>query len=91
MLKVFPFWDPVRGDPRFEQIVASFAPKEASSPGRLDSETEERLPSLYWLRVIADDNSRPTNENCAEICVTLCITRRQKMGRFVITREERNN
>jgi hypothetical protein len=34
MLKVFPFWDPVRGDPRFEQIVASFAPKEASSPGR---------------------------------------------------------
>ena len=30
MLKLFPFWDPLRGDPRFEQIVASFAPKEAS-------------------------------------------------------------
>jgi len=29
MLKLFPFWDPLRGDPRFEQIVASFAPKEA--------------------------------------------------------------
>ncbi len=28
MLKLFPFWDPLRGDPRFEQIVASFAPKE---------------------------------------------------------------
>ena len=27
-LKLFPFWDPLRGDPRFEQIVASFAPKE---------------------------------------------------------------
>jgi TolB-like protein len=27
MLKLFPFWDPLRGDPRFEQIVASFAPK----------------------------------------------------------------
>jgi hypothetical protein len=30
MLKLFPFWDPLRGDPRFEQIVASLAPKEAS-------------------------------------------------------------
>src|SRR3989449_2137430 len=30
MLKLFPFWDPLRGDPRFEKIVASFAPKQAS-------------------------------------------------------------
>src|SRR6266581_1539997 len=28
-LKLFPVWDPLRGDPRFEQIVASLAPKEA--------------------------------------------------------------
>jgi TolB-like protein/Tfp pilus assembly protein PilF len=28
MLKLFPFWDPLRGDPRFDQIVASLAPKE---------------------------------------------------------------
>jgi len=28
MLKTFPLWDPLRGDPRFEKIVASFAPKE---------------------------------------------------------------
>jgi hypothetical protein len=28
MLKLFPFWDPLRGDPRFEKIVASLAPKE---------------------------------------------------------------
>src|SRR5262249_17717389 len=27
-LKLLPFWDPLRGDSRFEQIVASFAPKE---------------------------------------------------------------
>jgi len=27
ILKTFPFWDPLRGDPRFEQIVASLAPK----------------------------------------------------------------
>jgi tetratricopeptide (TPR) repeat protein len=30
MLKLFPFWDPLRADPRFEQIVASLAPKEAN-------------------------------------------------------------
>ena len=24
---VHPFWDPLRGDPRFEKIVASLAPK----------------------------------------------------------------
>jgi hypothetical protein len=28
MLKLFPFWEPLRGDPRFDKIVASFAPKE---------------------------------------------------------------
>ena len=28
VLKLMPFWDPLRGDPRFEQIVASFAPKQ---------------------------------------------------------------
>jgi hypothetical protein len=27
-LKLHPYWDPLRGDPRFEQIVASLAPKE---------------------------------------------------------------
>ena len=27
-LKLLPLWDPLRGDPRFEQIVASLAPKE---------------------------------------------------------------
>ena len=27
-LKLLPLWDPLRGDPRFEQIVASLAPKQ---------------------------------------------------------------
>jgi len=27
-LKLFPVWDPLRGDPSFEKIVASLAPKE---------------------------------------------------------------
>jgi len=26
-LKLLPFWDPLRGDPRFEKIVNSLAPK----------------------------------------------------------------
>ena len=28
-LKLLPWWDPLRGDPRFEKIVASLAPKDA--------------------------------------------------------------
>jgi hypothetical protein len=28
-LKLMPLWDPLRGDPRFEKIVASLAPKAA--------------------------------------------------------------
>jgi hypothetical protein len=27
-LRLHPLWDPLRGDPRFEKIVASLAPKE---------------------------------------------------------------
>jgi len=26
-LKLSPYWDPLRGDPRFQKIVASAAPK----------------------------------------------------------------
>ena len=29
-LKLLPWWDPLRGDPCFEKIVASLAPKEAA-------------------------------------------------------------
>jgi TolB-like protein/class 3 adenylate cyclase/Flp pilus assembly protein TadD len=29
-LKLLPYWDPLRGDPRFEKIVASLAPKDAN-------------------------------------------------------------
>jgi hypothetical protein len=29
-LRLNPMWDPLRGDPRFEKIVASLAPKEAT-------------------------------------------------------------
>lgn len=33
-LKLLPFWDPLRGDPCFEQIVASLAPKDVAAPVR---------------------------------------------------------
>jgi hypothetical protein len=31
-LKLHPVWDPLRGDPRFEKIVASLARKDTASP-----------------------------------------------------------
>jgi hypothetical protein len=34
MLKLHPFWDPLRGDPRFEKIVASLAPKDVAPPAK---------------------------------------------------------
>jgi hypothetical protein len=34
VFKLTSFWDPLRGDPRFEQIVASLAPKDAASPAK---------------------------------------------------------
>jgi TolB-like protein/Tfp pilus assembly protein PilF len=33
-LKLFPFWDPLRGDRRFEKIVASLAPKESAAAAK---------------------------------------------------------
>ena len=33
-LKLHPDWDPLRGDPRFEKIVASLTPKDAPPPAR---------------------------------------------------------
>jgi hypothetical protein len=33
-LKLLPFWDPLRGDPRFEKIVNSLAPKEPAAAGK---------------------------------------------------------
>jgi hypothetical protein len=33
-LKLFPVWDPLRGDPRFEQIVNSLAPKESAAAAK---------------------------------------------------------
>jgi hypothetical protein len=34
VLKLIRLWDPLRGDPRFERIVESLAPKDAASPAK---------------------------------------------------------
>ena len=34
LLKLHPYWDPLRGNPRFEKIVASVAPKDSSPQAR---------------------------------------------------------
>jgi TolB-like protein/Tfp pilus assembly protein PilF len=47
-LKLLPFWDPLRGDPRFEKIVASLAPKDAASLVR-----ETRTPRNIFHHSIA--------------------------------------
>jgi len=33
-LKLHPFWDPLRGDPGFEQIAASLAPKDSAATAK---------------------------------------------------------
>ena len=40
-LKLFPVWDPLRGDPRFEKIVASLAPKEVLPGAKSDDRRRE--------------------------------------------------
>ena len=50
MLKLFPFWDPLRGDPRFEQIVASLAPKESRSKRSEDRQILRRAEAAQCLQ-----------------------------------------
>src|SRR5206468_6665723 len=41
-LKLMPWWDPLRGDPCFEQIVASVAPKRDETAKRRNGESVNR-------------------------------------------------
>src|SRR5204863_6373220 len=82
-LRLLPFWDPLRGDPRFEQIVASFAPKKGLVASEVrDSETEERLPSLYWLRELRMTTRGQIMKTVLKFCVTHCVTRIRKNGQI---------
>jgi len=51
-LKLHPFWDPLRGDPRFEEIVASLAPKD-SNPAVL----EKSIAVLPFENLSADPDN----------------------------------
>ena len=58
-LKLLPVWDPLRGDPRFEQIVASLAPKKTV---KLNQAVLRKGATLvdnmkYW-EIIADNLSK---------------------------------
>ena len=43
-LKQSPDWNSLRGDPRFEQIVASRAPKDNWTTDHTDKTNEEMIP-----------------------------------------------
>ena len=46
-LKLSPFWDPLRGDPRFDKIVASLAPKMIE----IDARHSGRKTQVSWRRL----------------------------------------
>ncbi len=53
-LKLLPFWDPLRGDPRFEKIVASLAPKERRYSGQMKTDNffaELKRRNVYKVAV----------------------------------------
>jgi len=44
-LKLHPYWDPLRGDPRFEKIIADLETEQESSAGRPEQRRHRELPS----------------------------------------------
>ena len=63
-LKLHPDWDPLRGDPRFEKIVASLAPKEENS----ERGAEQKMPDGKAIR-----HFRVSNQTKTELCATVSI------------------
>jgi hypothetical protein len=54
-LKLHPFWDPLRADPRFEKIVASLAPNELGAGGAQSSTRNLRIADQItrWFKIAA--------------------------------------
>jgi TolB-like protein/Tfp pilus assembly protein PilF len=52
-LKLLPFWDPLRGDPCFERIVASVAPKV------IGKSTADKSIAVLPFEDLSDDKERP--------------------------------
>ena len=70
MLKPFPFWDPLRDDPRFEQIVVSLAPKDnvrrSGTCGTVATRTATTLPDLIF-RDQAEETGLFVGDSSSEI------------------------
>jgi hypothetical protein len=57
-LKLLPFWDPLRGDPRFEKIVASLVQKNRGAQPRCSTERSHVRHNMKHWEIIADNLSR---------------------------------
>ncbi len=58
-LKLEPNWDPLRGDPRFEKIVASLAPEDDPLPASCSRDNQANCRSTRrWKRaVVTSENA----------------------------------
>jgi len=45
-LRLHPYWDSLRGDPRFEKVIASFAPLSAASSRRNERWSDRQRSTL---------------------------------------------
>jgi TolB-like protein/Flp pilus assembly protein TadD len=91
-LKLLPFWDPLRGDPRFEKIVASLGPKEAkplseshTSPSQApaQSPTEKSIAVLPFKPLLAASRDESLEIGMADTLITKLGSLRQIIVRPV--------
>ncbi len=77
-LKLMPWWDPLRGDPRFEQIVDSLAPKENQPVARVaasggnpmtNASAEKSIVVLPFENASNDPNAEYLSEGIAEALI----------------------
>ena len=65
-LKLLPFWDPLRGDPRFEKIVASLAPKGYAIANHAGSVHADETDEEMTRRGAARTETAKSRFPCAE-------------------------
>ena len=91
-LKLLPFWDPLRGDPRFEKIVASLGPKEAkplseshTSPSQAlaQSPAEKSIAVLPFKPLLATSRDESLEIGIADTLITKLGNLRQIIVRPV--------
>jgi TolB-like protein/Flp pilus assembly protein TadD len=91
-LKLLPFWDLLRGDPRFEKIVASLGPKEAkplseshTSPSQApgQSPTEKSIAVLPFKPLLAASRDESLEIGMADTLITKLGSLRQIIVRPV--------